>query len=94
MEAVAFFESRGAGRVTAIIGAMPLAISQGQLGAPPTILRRRPWTRKDYEVLESTGAFEGQRYELIEGELIDKMSELSDLMLLHVSFDRLKVVEQ
>lgn len=74
MEAVAFFESRGAGRVTAIIGAMPLAISQGQLGAPPTILRRRPWTRKDYEVLESTGAFEGQRYELVEGELIDKMS--------------------
>lgn len=53
---------------------MPLAISQGQLGAPPTILRRRPWTRKDYEVLESTGAFQGQRYELIEGELIDKMS--------------------
>jgi hypothetical protein len=52
---------------------MPLAIQQEQLNAPPSVLRRRPWTRRDCEALESSGAFEGQRYELIEGELIDKM---------------------
>ncbi len=52
---------------------MPLAISQEQLGAPPSILRRKPWTRTDCEALEKIGAFDGQRYELVEGELIDKM---------------------
>lgn len=53
---------------------MPLAISrQEQIGAPPSLLRRRPWSRKDRDVLESTGAFESQHYELIKGELIDRM---------------------
>lgn len=61
-------------RRAAIIESMPLAISrQEQIGAPPSLLRRRPWSRKDRDVLESTGAFESQHYELIKGELIDRM---------------------
>ncbi len=52
---------------------MPLAISQEQLGAPLSAPRKKTWTRKECDALEKMGVFEGQRYELIEGELIDKM---------------------
>ncbi|MFN7921536.1 MAG: Uma2 family endonuclease [Bryobacteraceae bacterium] len=52
---------------------MPVAISQQELGAPPSVMRKKSWTRKECEALEKMGVFEGQRYELIEGELIDKM---------------------
>ncbi len=51
---------------------MPLAISQEQIGAPPSVLRKKPWTRRDCDALEKMGVFDGLRYELIEGELIDK----------------------
>ncbi len=36
-------------------------------------MRKRGWTRRDCELLEEAGAFDGLRYELINGELIDKM---------------------
>ncbi len=52
---------------------MPAAISQLQIDAPPSVLRRKPWTRADVRAVASTGAFDGRRYELIEGALLDKM---------------------
>ncbi len=36
-------------------------------------LPHKTWTRAELEVLESTALLEGRRFELIEGELIDKM---------------------
>lgn len=39
----------------------------------PTEPRYKRWTRRECEQLESMGLFEGQRYELVEGNLIDKM---------------------
>jgi hypothetical protein len=33
---------------------------------------RKVWTRKEVEWLENSGAFEGQHYELVEGDLINK----------------------
>ncbi|MBM3735208.1 MAG: Uma2 family endonuclease [Acidobacteria bacterium] len=40
---------------------------------PP--LPRKTWSREEIEVLESTGLFNDQHYELIEGELISKMGK-------------------
>ena len=34
---------------------------------------RKKWTRREMQILEKTGLFEGERYELIDGELINKM---------------------
>ena len=51
---------------------MPVAITLEELAAPPSTLRKKPWTRQDCEAVERTGTFEGKRYELIEGERIDK----------------------
>jgi Uma2 family endonuclease len=39
------------------------------------ILPHKTWTRAELEVLESTGLLEGRHFELIEGELIDKMGK-------------------
>ncbi len=36
---------------------------------------RKRWTRAECERLESMGIFEGHNYELVDGELIDKMGE-------------------
>lgn len=52
---------------------MAVAIPQQQIDAPPSVLRRKPWTRADVRAVASTGTFDGRRYELIEGALIDKM---------------------
>lgn len=38
-------------------------------------LRRWVWTRDEVDRLQANGAFDGQRWELIEGELYDKMSQ-------------------
>jgi Uma2 family endonuclease len=40
-------------------------------GEPP----RKRWSRDEVELLEQTGLFEGAHYELIEGELINKMGK-------------------
>lgn len=53
---------------------MPVAILRDQIEAAPSVIKRRIWTRRDCEVLEKAGVFEGRRYELINGELIDKMA--------------------
>lgn len=37
--------------------------------------RRKVWTREEVHALQDSGFFEGHRYELIEGELIDKMGQ-------------------
>lgn len=39
------------------------------------VLPHKTWTRAELEVLESTGLVEGRHFELIEGELIDKMGK-------------------
>jgi Uma2 family endonuclease len=47
-----------------------------QDAAAPVILpRRKRFTRSDVARLNEAGLFEGQRYELIEGDLIDKMGQ-------------------
>ena len=42
---------------------------------PDVIPRRKRFTRSDVTRLNEAGVFEGQRYELIEGDLIDKMGQ-------------------
>lgn len=36
---------------------------------------RKLWTRPEVEAAESTGVFDGAHFELIDGELIDKMGK-------------------
>ena len=43
--------------------------------APLVVPRRKRFTRSDVSRLSAAGIFEGQRYELIEGDLIDKMGQ-------------------
>jgi Uma2 family endonuclease len=43
--------------------------------APVVLPRRKRFTRSDVARLTDAGVFEGQRYELIEGDLIDKMGQ-------------------
>ena len=43
--------------------------------ATPEALPRKRFTREEVEHLITTGFFEGQRYELIDGELLDKMGQ-------------------
>lgn len=38
-------------------------------------LPHKMWTRDEVSILESTGLFEGKHFELIDGELIDKMGK-------------------
>jgi Uma2 family endonuclease len=45
-----------------------------ELVVPPAP-RRKLWTRKEYDRLSSSGLLHGQRLELIEGDLIDKMGK-------------------
>lgn len=52
---------------------MPVAITPEQTSTTGTAPPRKAWTRRECELIESTGVFEGQRYELIEGDLINKM---------------------
>jgi Uma2 family endonuclease len=51
---------------------MPTAVTDtpAQLGP-----RRKVWTRSEVDALSSSGLFDGQHLELIEGELIDKMGK-------------------
>lgn len=39
------------------------------------VLPHKTWTREELAVLEATGVFDGTHYELIDGELIDKMGK-------------------
>ena len=51
---------------------MPTAVTD-----PPAQLspRRKLWTRSEYEALSSSGLFDQQHLELVEGELIDKKAK-------------------
>jgi Uma2 family endonuclease len=42
---------------------------------PAEALRRKRFTRSEVDRLEKSGVFEGQRYELIDGDLMDKMGQ-------------------
>jgi Uma2 family endonuclease len=51
------------------------AESLQESAAPVVLPRRKRFTRSDVVRLNELGVFEGQRYELIEGDLIDKMGQ-------------------
>jgi Uma2 family endonuclease len=53
---------------------VPAEASQESV-APVVLPRRKRFTRSDVNRLNEAGIFEGQRYELIEGDLIDKMGQ-------------------
>lgn len=63
---------------------MPTAVTDLPVQLNPP---RKLWTRSEYDELYSSGLLEGQRLELIEGELIDKMGKKpphsNSLRLLH-----------
>jgi hypothetical protein len=42
---------------------------------PSEALRRKRFTRADVDRLTASGFFAGQRFELIDGDLIDKMGQ-------------------
>ncbi|MBM3764901.1 MAG: Uma2 family endonuclease [Acidobacteria bacterium] len=54
---------------------MPVLLSELPESTVGEVLRHKTWTRAEVEILESTGLFEGRHFELIEGELIDKMGK-------------------
>ena len=51
------------------------AIANPELLAPPGYPNRKRWTRAECEALESTGLWERERLELIEGDLISRMGK-------------------
>jgi Uma2 family endonuclease len=55
--------------------AMPVMLSTPPRAAAPDDPPRKLWTREDCVVLESVGLLEPERYELIEGELIQKVAK-------------------
>jgi Uma2 family endonuclease len=55
---------------------MPVALGETIYTPPaPQYPPRKLWSREEYEAFERTGLWEGQHYELIEGELINKMGK-------------------
>src|SRR5271169_4847493 len=63
---------------------MPTAVTDLPVQSDP---QRKLWTRPEFDELYSSGLLNGQRLELIEGELIDKMGKMRphviSLTLLH-----------
>jgi Uma2 family endonuclease len=53
---------------------MPVVLGE-TMPAPPVTPPRKRWTRQEIEIFEKTGAMEGQHFELIEGDLINKMGK-------------------
>ncbi|MBM3737325.1 MAG: Uma2 family endonuclease [Acidobacteria bacterium] len=54
---------------------MPIVVAEPLETLAVESLPRKTWTRAELKLLESTGVFDGQHYELIEGELINKMGK-------------------
>jgi Uma2 family endonuclease len=53
---------------------MPVALGETVYTPPaPQYPPRKPWTREECEACERAGLWEGQHYELVHGELINKM---------------------
>jgi Uma2 family endonuclease len=55
---------------------MTLYVTDAPQLADADPVRHKTWTRSEVRALEETGLFEGMHFELIEGELIDKMGKL------------------
>ncbi len=51
------------------------AIANPELLTPPGYPNRKRWTRAECEALESTGLWERERLELIEGDLISRIGK-------------------
>lgn len=62
------------GRGTLLIG-MAVLVSDPPESLAAEGLPHKVWTRPEVEVLESSGLFAGEHFELIDGELIDKMGK-------------------
>jgi len=57
---------------------MPVALGESTYTPPvPQTPPRKPWTREECEACERAGLWEGQHYELVQGELINKMGKKS-----------------
>jgi Uma2 family endonuclease len=55
---------------------MPVILTEPAILETPSVApRRKKWTREEVDFLATTELFMGARYELIEGELIDKMAQ-------------------
>jgi hypothetical protein len=55
---------------------MPVALGETVYTPPaPQFPPRKPWTREEYEACERAGLWEGQHYELVQGELINKIGK-------------------
>ncbi|MDE3194952.1 MAG: Uma2 family endonuclease [Acidobacteriota bacterium] len=54
---------------------MPVVVTDTPYRPVPTDPPRKRWTRAEYRALAETGLFEGRSYELVEGELIDRMGK-------------------
>jgi Uma2 family endonuclease len=54
---------------------MPIALTTPPEPAEPLTPRRKRWTRAECAMLESSGIWDQQRLELIDGELISKMGQ-------------------
>ena len=64
---------------------MPVEVDEGmapEIAAEPRLTKR--WTRAECEAIARSGLLEGQRLELIDGELIDKKVGRSDRHILAV----------
>src|SRR5579864_4800347 len=61
---------------------MPVALSSTPEPVAPLIPRRKRWTREECALLESSGIWQQQRLELIDGELNSKMGQNAP----HVAF--------
>ncbi len=53
---------------------MPVALQLETVPLEPPP-RHKQWTRRECQILLENGVFEGQRYELVEGELINKLGQ-------------------
>jgi len=55
---------------------MPVeAVTPSEITAPSGYPKRKRWTRAECKALESTGLWDNEKLELIEGDLIDKMGK-------------------
>jgi hypothetical protein len=71
---------------------MPIAVTDAPYRPVPLDPPRKRWTRAEYEALAGIGLLEGRKYQLVEGELIDKTRKKRgptiSLTLLRIRIDR------
>ncbi len=54
---------------------MPVTATAGTTTSALFEVPRKKWTREEIRVLDTTGIFDGQNYELVDGELVNKMAK-------------------